>query len=381
MSMPSDADRALVQAVIRDLPGGVLTTDAAGRIVHANLAAARILGSDPESLVGRPLAEIDPELQAMLGTASKSEIELPDPTGGPPRVVGFSSRRIAAEVGNVPSGMVVSFADITAEKALQREQDHARRLADLGQVVASIAHEIRNPVFAITSLAQVLQGEDPVAKDPELAIIVQKIRDEAARVSRLVEDLLAFGRERPLSPREVDVVAELEGLVADLRDVVPRVDIDVPVPVLLQVTDDLRAAPIRHTDPDALRSIVVNLVRNARRAVAERVSREGGSGEVRVGLSTAGRMLVVEVVDDGVGIAPDDLPRIFEAFFSKDPKGTGLGLAIVRKLVDQLAGRITVDSTVGHTEEQTRGGLGRGTTVRLRLPAPVPARRRTRSPP
>lgn len=370
MAVPSDAERTLVQAVIRDLPGGVLTTDSAGAIVHANLAAARILGADADALVGRPLAQIDPELQAMLGTASKAEIELPDPRGGPPRVVGFSSRRIAAGEGGAPAGMVVSFADITADKALQREQDHARRLADLGQVVASIAHEIRNPVFAITSLAQVLRDEDPVAEDPELANIVDKIRDEAGRVSRLVEDLLAFGRERPLSPREVDVVAELEGLVADLRDVLPRVEKDVPVPVALHAADDLRAAPLRETDPDALRSIVVNLVRNARRAVAERVSRKGGAGEVRLSLSTAGRMLVVEVVDDGVGIAPDDLPRIFEAFFSKDPKGTGLGLAIVRKLLDQLGGRITVDSTVG-----------RGTTVRLRLPAPQPTRRVTRPPP
>jgi two-component system sensor histidine kinase AtoS len=371
MAAPGDPERALVHAVIRDLPGGVLTTDAAGRIVLANLAAARILGAEPDALVGRPLAEIDPELQAMLGTASKSEIELPDPGGGPPRVVGFSSRRIAAEEGSGPSGMVVSFSDITADKALRREQDHARRLADLGQVVASVAHEIRNPVFAITSLAQVLRDEDPVARDPELSIIVDKIREEAVRVSRLVEDLLAFGRERPLSLRDVDVVHEIEGLVADLRDVLPRVEADVPVPVRLRVADELRASPRRETDPDALRSIVMNVVRNARRAVAERVSRKGGDGEVLVSLSTTPRMLVVEVVDDGVGIDPDDLPRIFEAFFSKDPKGTGLGLAIVRKLVDQLAGRITVDSTVG-----------RGTTVRLRLPAPaLTPRRATRPPP
>lgn len=368
MPSASDAERALVQAVIRDLPGGVLTTDAEGRIVHANLAAARILGSDADALVGRPLAEIDPELQAMLGTASKAEIELPDPGGGPPRVVGFSSRRIAAG-----EGMVVSFADITADKALQREHDHAQRLADLGQVVASVAHEIRNPVFAITSLAQVLRDEDPVARDPELTLIVDKIRDEAVRVSRLVEDLLAFGRERPLSPRDVDVVAEIEGLVADLRDVLPRVETDVRVPVALHVSDELRATPTRQMDPDALRSIVVNLVRNARRAVAERVSAEGGTGEVRLGLGATPRMLVVEVVDDGVGIAPDDLPRIFEAFFSRDPKGTGLGLSIVRKLVDQLGGRIAVDSSIGPT--------ARGTTVRLRLPAPTPAPRRTRPPP
>lgn len=357
MAAPSDAERALVEAVIRDLPGGVLTTDAAGRIVHANRAAARILGAQVEALVGRALGEIEPELLAMLGTASKAEVELPDPEGGPPRVVGFTSRRIA-------TGMVVSFADITAEKAKRRQQDHARRLADLGQVVASVAHEIRNPVFAITSLAQVLRDEDPVAADAELTLIVDKIRDEASRVSRLVEDLLAFGRERPLRLRAVDVVAELEGIVADLRDILPQVEADAPVPLSLEVGEGLRAAPVFQTDGDALRSIAVNLVRNARRAVAERMTRDHRPGQVRVGLARADGLLVLEVVDDGVGIAGDDLPRIFEAFYSRDPKGTGLGLAIVRKLADQLGARIAVDSTPG-----------KGTSVRVRMP-PAPKERR-----
>lgn len=353
------SDRALVEAVISDLPGGVLMTDPAGRIVHANAAAARILGHDRESLLGRGLAQVRSELAAMQGTASKAEIQLPATAEAPARTIGFSSRRISDRGADL--GMLVSFADITADLAERRDEAHQHRLADLGKVVASVAHEIRNPVFAISSLSQLLADEEAIEVDDDLSLMVGKIRAEAIRVSRLLEDLLAFGRDRPLSPRQVDVVAEIEELVADLRDVVSRAEREVNVPLSLEVGDGLRREPRAWLDPEAVRRVVVNLVRNARRAVAQKMTEEDSNLELGrvVVRADRGAQLVIAVDDDGIGIDPEHREQIFEAFFSRDPKGTGLGLAIVRRLLDQLGGTVELTSTPGA-----------GTCVTIRVPTP-----------
>ena len=359
MSEKGPPDRALVEAIISDLPGGVLMTDPAGRIVHANAAAARILGQSREALLGTGLARLRPELGAMLGTATKAEIELPAEGETGARTIGFSSSRISDRGADL--GMLVSFADITADIVRRRDKAHQHRLADLGKVVASVAHEIRNPIFAISSLSQLLADEEAIVADDDLTLMVGKIRAEAIRVARLLEDLLAFGRDRPLDPREVDVVAEIDELVTDLRDVVSRAERDVNVPVSLQVADALRAAPKVWIDPDALRRVVVNLVRNARRAVAQKMteaSSDGVPGRVIV-RADRDEDLVIAVDDDGIGIDPEHRDKIFEAFFSRDPKGTGLGLAIVRRLLEQLGGTIDVTSEPG-----------RGTTITIRVPAP-----------
>jgi PAS domain S-box-containing protein len=357
MSERTPADQALIDAVISDLPGGVLMIDPQGRIVDANPAAARILGRRVEDLAGQALPAIRKELAVMLQTASKAEVELPDPAGGSSRTLGFTSRRVAS--AGVELGMVISFADITADLARQRRRAHQHRLADLGKVVASVAHEIRNPIFAISSLSQLLADEDAIVADDDLALMIGKIRAEASRVARLLEDLLAFGRDRPLSPRPVDIVAELQELVTDLGEVVPRAEGDVGVAVSLRVGPALAAAPVIQIDPDALRRVVVNLVRNGRRAVAQRIEAEQGEGSTGAVVVTvdADDGLLVTVSDDGIGIPPEHLPEIFEAFFSRDPKGTGLGLAVVRRLVDQLGGHLDLQSHVGH-----------GTKVTLRVP-------------
>lgn len=362
MSDPSvrDGERTLVDAVISDLPGGVLVINAEGKVVHANRTARRILtdSDDPEPppLAGRVLQEIWKPLEAMRRSAHKAEIVLPSTMPGrTARIIGFSSRPLV-EAG----AMVVSFADITDQRAREQEDEHRRRLADVGKVVSSVAHEIRNPVFAISSLTQVLREEERILAEPELRRVVDKILMETGRIARLVEDLLAFGRERELSPRRVDVVREIEEALADLRKVLPKTK-RVRVPMRLYVAPSLRAEPHWVVDADSLRQVVVNLVRNAWRAV---VLRDGldRNGRVEIRMSHHGDehgvpWLEVAVLDNGIGIPAELRKKIFEAFYTRDPKGTGLGLAVVRRLMKQMEGTIRLHSEVG-----------RGTTFVVRVP-------------
>jgi len=357
-----DGERALVDAVISDLPGGVIIIDGEGKIVHANRTARRILtGSDepdPPALAGRMLEEIRAPLGAMRRPAHKAEIALPSVVAGRGgRIIGYSNRPL----GDAGS-MVVSFSDITDQRAREREDEHRRRLMDMGKVVSSVAHEIRNPVFAISSLTQVLREEERILAEPELLKVVDKILTETTRIGRLVEDLLAFGRQRELSPRRLDVVHEMGEALADLRKVLPATE-DRRVPLRLHVAPSLRAEPHWVLDADCFRQVVVNLVRNAWRAVVMRgeVHREGRV-EIRMahhGDEGGVPWLEVAVIDNGIGIPAELRKKIFEAFYTRDPKGTGLGLAVVRRLMQQLRGTIRLHSEVD-----------RGTTFVVRVPPP-----------
>ncbi|MEX1363960.1 MAG: ATP-binding protein [Nannocystaceae bacterium] len=355
-----DGERTLLDAVISELPGGVLVVDGEGRVVHANRAAREILAAgaegEPPALAGRLLHEIRSPLDAMRKPAHKAEVVLPALVSGRgARIIGFSSRPLV-ESGSV----VVSCADITDQRVKEREDEHRRRLVDMGKVVSSVAHEIRNPVFAISSLAQVLREEDSIVADDDLLGVVDKILAETGRIGRLVEDLLAFGRERDLDMRRVDVVSEVEEALADLRKVLPPVD-GVRVPLRLHVTEMLRVDPHWVLDADAFRQVVVNLVRNAWRAVVTR-GRLSSDGLVEIRLAhhddaKGEAWMEVAVQDNGIGIPAELRKKIFEAFYTRDPKGTGLGLAVVRRLMRQMGGTIRLHSEVDQ-----------GTTFVVRLP-------------
>jgi len=357
-----DGERTLVEAVISDLPGGVMIIDGDGTIVHANRTARRILtGSDEPDLpplAGRLLEEIRAPLDAMRCPAHKAEIVLPAVVSGQgAQIIGYSNRPLGDG-----GSMVVSFADITHQRAREREDEHRRRLMDMGKVVSSVAHEIRNPVFAISSLTQVLREEERILAEPELLRVVDKILTETTRIGRLVEDLLAFGRERELSPRRVDAVAEIEEALADMRKVLPAMA-GRRVPLRLIVAPSLKAEPHWVLDTDCFRQVVVNLVRNAWRAVVMKgpVSSEG-LVEIRMshhGDDNGVPWLEVAVIDNGIGIPAELRKKIFEAFYTRDPKGTGLGLAVVRRLMQQLNGTIRLHSEVD-----------RGTTFVVRVPPP-----------
>jgi two-component system sensor histidine kinase AtoS len=350
-----------VDAVIATLPGGVLVLDERGVVLHANEAAGQVLQVPARRLVGRVLGEVRGELSAMMWPADKAEVLLWPETGGDgtldtAQVLGFSSRRLdGASVGHGGVVTVVSFRDITVQKAQARRESHRQRLADLGKLVSTIAHEIRNPMAAIVSLTQVMATEPAVKADGELSEITTKILAEARRVGRLVDDLLAFGSERPLRKQKVHVVDLMRELVDDLRHLGAEVAGGVregsglrplPMPLQLVVDPTVAAGPYWDLDPDAMRRVIANLVRNAQQAVLRKLPRQPHEG-VRVRLRRGPDWLEIDVIDDGVGIPSETLPRVFDTFFTTRPGGTGLGLAIADRLVRAHRGAITLDSRPG----------------------------------
>jgi signal transduction histidine kinase len=240
----------------------------------------------------------------------------------------------------------------------------ADRLVTLGTLTASLAHELRNPLVAIKTFAQLLpeRYDDPEFRTGFAAIALSEVE----RASALLGELLEFARSpgridgseraeasaaRPLRAEDVNAIlaqmltlAEGEARRRRVR-IAPRLDPALPrVPV----------------DPDRMKQLFLNLLLNAIQAI------EGEEGEVVVETAARrgpeGAFVAVAVRDTGTGIAPADLPSLFTPFFSRKPHGVGLGLAVCREIVRAHGGRIEVVSEPG-----------RGTTVSVRLPIPEPA--------
>ncbi len=329
------AHRDLLDAVLETMQEGVLVLDASGRIDHVNPALREmlLLRDDPR---GRVLLEAvrNSELQAVLGrareqgAAASAEVE----------VAGLKPRRLlvrAAPLRPAPGGLVAVVVDVT----------ELRRLESLRRdFVANVSHELRTPVAAVRSAAETLQSGalgDPVAAGRFLAMIDRN----ADRMQHLVDDLLDLARiesrQLKLRPEPVDLAEAAEQALGSFRARAEqrRLALLLEVPAGLRVQADLRA----------LEQVLGNLVENA-----VKYCPEGSRVTVRARPAAPEREHVrIEVEDQGPGIEPRHLPRLFERFYrvdagrSRELGGTGLGLSIVKHLVEAMGGTVGVQSVPG----------------------------------
>ncbi len=348
----------LLEAVMAALPTGLLLLDPAGVIVGLNRAAATIFEREISDLVGRRLRDVRAELESMLWPADKQEVLLvAQGRAGEfafrdSKVLGFTSRTVTGPDGT-PRGTVVSFSDITEAKLREKQDAHRRRLEDLGRITATLAHEIRNPIFAIQSLAHVLAGEPCLEGWEEGQEIVRRIVEETRRISALVDDLLTFGRRKDLERRKEDLVALVADVVGTMRRSIEDRMSDVRIEFPAEEGEG--GAVWAHVDREAMRRVVLNLVRNAVTAVER--ARRGAEGVVRIEVEAAADGALLRVEDNGVGIPAEHLQRIFEEFYTTTSSGTGLGLAVCRAVVQQHGGEISLESVEGE-----------GTVVTVRIP-------------
>jgi two-component system phosphate regulon sensor histidine kinase PhoR len=342
-------DRARMQAILAAMDDGVMAVDHDGRVVLANDSLRRLTGgSDP---VGRPYVEVLRQravgdvVERVLRTGRRAVL---DDVGLRPAGRLYAVGAVAFPgVEGAPQGAVVTFHDVTERRRLER----IRR-----DFVANASHELRTPLTSIRGFVEALQ--DGAVADPQTGPrFLDKIRVHADRMANLVDDLLELSRiesgESPPLREEVVLPEIVEEVVSSLAESARRKAIELG-------WRDEGAAPL-HSDGERVRRILLNLVDNA-----VKYTPEGGHVQVRVAAMDGGGALV-EVQDDGPGIAPEHLPRLFERFYrvdkarSREIGGTGLGLAIVRHLAEGMGASVSVSSEVG-----------RGTRFTLRLP-PAPA--------
>ncbi len=331
------------------IPDTIAILDREFRIRRANRALARLAGVHPRDLIGRRCHEV---LHGRPGPCSGCPVPgvfEASPDAPPAETeLRWNGRtylyRACPLVG--PSGEVVAAVayarDVTRERELARTVERHEKLITLGQIAAGIAHEINNPLTAVSSYAQLLEMRLEEPKHREGA---RRIRQGVDRIHRLVRNLMSFVRPRDEGVYPVDVNQVAAEALSFARYDLSRGD----VRLAEELAPDL---PKVLGSREELEQVLLNLLTNARDAVA-------GRGTIRLRTGSSGTAVWVEVEDDGPGIPEEHRERVFEPFFTTKPagKGTGLGLFVALGIVRRLGGELSLEPRAP-----------RGTVARVRLP-------------
>jgi two-component system sensor histidine kinase PilS (NtrC family) len=324
-------DLATVHAdVIRCLTSGLVTVTVDGTVLTMNQAAGEILGLPPNRALGRSIDEVMPGLRALTvkmderGRVRRGEIDHRRFDDGRALALGVSVSPLVDGAGR-QLGRIVNFQDLSDLRRMEREVARSERLAAIGRLAAGVAHEIRNPLAAISGsielLAQGLPPTDHTSKE-----LMSIVLTEVTRLDALIAELLDFARPREPQPERIDLataVNELARVLAHDRATLGDRTLEV----------DASTTAMVDVDPAQLRQVVWNLVRNAAQA-----SPDGAPVSLRVTVDA--RQARLEVRDRGPGIPPEHRARLFEPFFTTKSHGTGLGLATVHRIVEAHRGHV-----------------------------------------
>lgn len=335
--------------IIQSMPSGLLTTDVDGIVTSANRTASEILGRAERELVGMPI--VDSGLlgreawHALRGAAQgggRSRQEVEYLLDGEPRWIGFSLTDLCDAAGE-RRGYIFIFQDLTDWRKLQEEVRLKDRMAAVGELAAGLAHEIGNPLAAISGSVQMLAGSLP--DDSPKRKLVDIILKESQRLDRTIKGFLKFARPKERSTVAFDIarlLAENVELLRNSQEVLPghriELELDPPTAMLL-------------ADPDQVSQIFWNLARNSLRAMPD-------GGTLRVSGLLRQDAYLLQVADTGRGMGDAERGNLFHPFRSFFDGGIGIGMAIVYRLVQGHGGRLDVQSRPGA-----------GTTITVELPA------------
>ncbi len=322
-----DERRAFIEAILSGVSAGVLSVDRRGIIQLLNSSAAAILAQDGDDPVGRPLAELAPELWEMIAS---------DDDAGIVQVrTNADISTLAVKVSADASSHILTFDDITQQLSDQRR-------AAWSDVARRIAHEIKNPLTPIQLAAERLQrryAEEISSDKATFSRLTGTIVRQVGDLRRIVDEFSSFARmPKPVFRREA--VGDIARHALFLHEVAhPDIQFQ-----FLSKAEDLELV----CDRRQLGQALTNIVKNAVEAIEPKSVSEGGNprGHICMSLGREEDSLIVEVRDDGIGLPPER-DRILEPYMTTRSKGTGLGLAIVKKIVEEHMGEIRFDDAEG----------------------------------
>jgi two-component system sensor histidine kinase PilS (NtrC family) len=367
----SDLSRlqTLHERTVESLMSGLLTTDLDGQITSFNTEAERITGKSRGEVHGCEVSSVLPGIESLAaaetddGDFSRSRYRMPYlDVNGESIHLGVGTY-VLRDSDSVANGYVVIFQDVSDVVEMESSLRRSERLAAIGELSASIAHEIRNPLASISGSIELLQARrhnsvGEIDHEQLMRIVLR----EVDRLDHLIADFLHYARPGPLVPERIQV-SELVGDVLKMFDVVRPEGVE----SLISISDGLFVT----ADSRQLQQVLWNLVLNACQAMPQggrlEISAQCLSGNDSQGGSPEGRLvegveekadwLEVAVSDNGVGIPQDVMDRIFDPFFTTKPSGSGLGLSTMHRIIEDHKGIIRLESS-----------LGEGTTVRIRIP-------------
>ncbi|MFC1534277.1 ATP-binding protein [Thermodesulfobacteriota bacterium] len=328
---------AFADELVTNLPVGLIATGRDGKIAFFNETAEKITGINLADVRGKDPDEVLPSglcgLKDYLDEG-KTVLEKEMECGFLDRdtvPLSLSATRIINEEGQLV-GTALILRDLGEVRKLQEEVRRKEKLAALGGLAAGVAHELRNPLSSIKGLASYFYSKFSDGSDDREATEVM-IR-EVDRLDRVISELLYYARPSELKIRPTNINDVLDQAVSLVQQDAKTKGLEIQ----WSSNNNLPKAPI---DPDRFSQCILNLYLNAIQAMEK-----GGVLSVR-GIQRDNKEIIIEVEDNGKGIAQDDLEKIFDPYFTTKPSGTGLGLAIVHKIIEAHHGRIKVVSAPG----------------------------------
>ena len=328
------AQRNQATAILESMSEGVVALDPQGRIILMNPAAAMLLGTARDRAMGRQAEEVmrHPDMQELArATLQQHRRSTKDIVLFQPKERTLRLHGVPCQAGGLegPSAILV-IQDVTEShwyEQLRRE------------FVANVSHELKSPLTAIRSLTETLLTGGALEDQSKNRQFVGMIEEEAARLSRLIEDLLALSqiesKAMPLKLSLVELKPLAESVFASLEPAIKARGIA----VAMECPDGFAV----RADPDRLQQVLFNLADNA-------IKYNKPGGRVTLSVTPNGSWATLTVADTGIGIPDHDLPRLFERFYrvdkarSRELGGTGLGLSIVKHIVEAHGGSVSVDS-------------------------------------
>ncbi|MDA8325487.1 MAG: ATP-binding protein [Nitrospiraceae bacterium] len=321
----AEKNKDYLDAVLYSMEEAIIVLDRAGRITMINRAAVLLLGGASEGALGKKYSELDIALSRQ---------------DGPVWALGAGGKKYDVIVGDSPvvdsdgdlRGRVIQIKDVTRMRQMEALHERNKRLISLGEMAAKIVHEVRNPLCSIELFASMLERDLEDGKMKELA---GGISAGIHSLNNILTNMLFFARPHRPSLSDVDLGELAEEVLRMLAPFLESRKVR---------AEKLFMAPAAvQGDVELLKQILMNLVINAVQAMPE-----GGVVEVRLGVEgTVNKTPFLEIKDEGVGIAPELMEKIFDPFFSTKEKGTGLGLAIASKIMQSHGGYIKVSSEPG----------------------------------
>jgi PAS domain S-box-containing protein len=352
------------ESIVESINVGLMAVDLDGRITRLNSALEEIFAIGREEAIDKRVEELFAEdfadvLRQVLGPEgwkmrqTRQIYKLHTATR--------AGRSLTLNVALAPlwadsaeqTGALVVFEDVTERLHLEEQLQQREKLSSIGLLAAGVAHEVNTPLTGVSSYTQMLLNMLP-ENDPKHALL-EKVRRQADRATDIVNNLLNFSRTGGAAEfSSVDVHRVLDDTLQLLEPQLRRSQIEI-------IRDYGGELPQVHANAVKLQQVFTNLILNARDSIA--------NGDGRITLATRNGdegLLTVEVADNGVGIAPDDVAKIYDPFFTTKGvgRGTGLGLAVTYGIVQEHSGHISVASTPGT-----------GTTFRITLPTRDPRAR------
>ena len=325
-----DSRRRFTEAVLAGASAGVIGVNADGRISILNRSAERLTGRSEVEVLGLPLAQVAPELAeifeaARTGNQRLVQRQLAVTRDGQER--NYSVRVTSEQATEAEHGYVITIDDITELVAAQRSSAWA-------DIARRIAHEIKNPLTPIQLSAERLRrkygktiSDDPAVFEQCTETIVRQVDD----IKRMVDEFSRFARMPKAVLADEDVADTVRQAVFLLRVAHPDIDIDVEL--------EAETMPARF-DRRLISQALTNIIKNATEAISTIPPAELGRGRIAVRAQHEGKDVVIDVIDNGIGLPKENRARLLEPYVTTREKGTGLGLAIVGRILEEHGGRL-----------------------------------------